>query len=123
MSLQQWLTAQDLPEVPVNENFKALEHMVVYAKDATTTTGLTLGLSGWALGWLCGRCGHADPGCQQHALHHGQPCNGRYQREQQRCLVDQPGRPCSCVQAHGRPSHGDGCRGSTCGLCGGAWGQ
>ena len=50
MSLQQWLAAQDSPEVPVNENFKALEHMAVYAKDATTTTGLT-----W--GWLGGRWG------------------------------------------------------------------
>ena len=46
MSLQQWQTAQDSPEVPVNENFKALEHVAVYAKDATTTTGLTLGYLG-----------------------------------------------------------------------------
>ena len=46
MSLQQWLPAQDSPEVPVNENFTALEHMAVYAKDATTTTGLTWGYLG-----------------------------------------------------------------------------
>lgn len=46
MSLQQWLSAQDSPEVPVNENFKALEHMAVYAKDATTTTALTWGYLG-----------------------------------------------------------------------------
>lgn len=46
MSLQQWLPAQDSPEVPVNENFKALEHMAVYAKDATTTTGLSWGYLG-----------------------------------------------------------------------------
>ena len=46
MSLQQWLPAQDSPEVIVNENFKALEHMAVYAKDATTTTALTWGYLG-----------------------------------------------------------------------------
>lgn len=46
MSLQQWLPAQDAPEVPVNENFEALAHMAVYAKDATTTTGLTWGYLG-----------------------------------------------------------------------------
>lgn len=46
MSLQRWLPAQDSPEVPVNENFTALEHMAVYAKDATTTTGLTWGYLG-----------------------------------------------------------------------------
>lgn len=46
MSLQQWLPAQDSPEVPVNENFTALEHMAVYAKDATTTMALTWGYLG-----------------------------------------------------------------------------
>lgn len=46
MSLQQWLPAQDAPEVPVNENFEALAHVAVYAKDATTTTGLTWGYLG-----------------------------------------------------------------------------
>ena len=46
MSLQQWLPAQDSPEVVVNENFKALEHMAVYAKNAATTTGLTWGYLG-----------------------------------------------------------------------------
>ncbi|MFZ7338088.1 hypothetical protein ACLS0R_17810, partial [Comamonas jiangduensis] len=46
MSLQQWLPAQDAPEVPVNENFEALSHVAVYAKDATTTTGLTWGYLG-----------------------------------------------------------------------------
>ncbi len=46
MSLQQWLPAQDSPEVIVNENFKALEHMAVYAMDATTTAALTWGYLG-----------------------------------------------------------------------------
>lgn len=46
MSLQKWLPAQDSPEVIVNENFEALEHMAVYAKDATTTTALTWGYLG-----------------------------------------------------------------------------
>jgi hypothetical protein len=44
--LQQWLSAQANPEVVVNENFTALEHVAVYAKDATTTTGLTWGYLG-----------------------------------------------------------------------------
>lgn len=44
--LQQWLSAQANPEVPVNENFAALEHVAVYGKDATTTTGLTWGYLG-----------------------------------------------------------------------------
>lgn len=44
--LQQWLTSQANPEIPVNENFTALEHVAVYAKDATTTTGLTWGYLG-----------------------------------------------------------------------------
>lgn len=50
MNLQQWQAAQDSPEVIVNENFLALEHMAVFAKDATTTTGLTWGYLGgrWA---------------------------------------------------------------------------
>jgi len=50
MNLQPWLPAQDSPEVPVNENFDALSHMAVYAKDATTTVGLTWGYLGgrWA---------------------------------------------------------------------------
>lgn len=52
MNLQPWLPAQDGPEIPVNENFEALSHMAVYAKDATTTTGLT-----W--GYLGGRWGGA----------------------------------------------------------------
>ncbi|MDH1429091.1 hypothetical protein N5J23_04725 [Comamonas aquatica] len=46
MTLQPWLPAQDSPEIPVNENFDALSHMAVYAKDATTTTGLTWGYLG-----------------------------------------------------------------------------
>jgi hypothetical protein len=46
MSLQTWLPAQDSPEIPVNENFEALSHMAVYAKDPTTTTGLTWGYLG-----------------------------------------------------------------------------
>jgi hypothetical protein len=40
------MPAQDSPEIPVNENFQALEHMAVYAKDATTTVGLTWGYIG-----------------------------------------------------------------------------
>lgn len=43
---QPWLPAQDSPEILVNENFQALEHMAVYAKDATTTVGLTWGYIG-----------------------------------------------------------------------------
>lgn len=46
MNLQPWLPAQDSPEIPVNENFDALGHMAVYAKDATTTVGLTWGYLG-----------------------------------------------------------------------------
>lgn len=46
MTLQQWVPAQDSPEIPVNENFDALSHMAVYAKDATTTGGLTWGYLG-----------------------------------------------------------------------------
>ena len=48
--LQKWLPAQDSPEVIVNENFAALEHLAVYSKDATTTAGLTWGYLGgrWA---------------------------------------------------------------------------
>lgn len=52
MSLQQWLPAQDSPEVPVNENFAALQHMAVYAKDALTTTGLTWGYLGGRWGGI-----------------------------------------------------------------------
>jgi hypothetical protein len=50
MNLQTWLPAQDSPEIPVNENFEALGHLAVYAKDATSTTGLTWGYLGgrWA---------------------------------------------------------------------------
>ena len=44
--LQQWMTAQDSPEVPVNENFAALEHVAVYGKDATSTAGLNWGYLG-----------------------------------------------------------------------------
>lgn len=44
--LQTWLPAQDSPEVIVNENFDALSHMAVYAKDPTTTTGLIWGYLG-----------------------------------------------------------------------------
>lgn len=48
--LQQWQTAQASPEVVVNENFVALEHVAVYGKDAAHTSGLT-----W--GYLSGRWG------------------------------------------------------------------
>lgn len=44
--LQQWEQAQADPQVVVNENFEALEHMAVYGKDATTTAGLTWGYLG-----------------------------------------------------------------------------
>lgn len=44
--LQPWMPAQASPEVPVNENFIALEHLAVYAKDATTTAGLSWGYLG-----------------------------------------------------------------------------
>lgn len=46
MSLQQWLPAQDSPEVLVNENFEALAFMAVFAKNPETTTGLTWGYLG-----------------------------------------------------------------------------
>lgn len=48
--LPQWETAQDSPEIPVNQNFKALEHVAVYGMDANSTTGLTWGYLGgrWA---------------------------------------------------------------------------
>lgn len=46
MNLQPWLPAQDSPEVIVNENFEALSHMATYAKDPTTTAGLTWGYLG-----------------------------------------------------------------------------
>lgn len=48
--LQQWEPAQADPQVIVNENFEALEHMAVYGKDATSTAGLTWGYLGgrWA---------------------------------------------------------------------------
>lgn len=46
MNLQPWLPAQDSPEIPVNENFEALSHMATFAKDPTTTTGLTWGYLG-----------------------------------------------------------------------------
>ena len=48
--LQQWQQAQADPQVPVNENFVALEHIAVYGKDATTTAGLIWGYLGgrWA---------------------------------------------------------------------------
>lgn len=46
MNLQPWLPAQDSPEVIVNENFEALSHMATFAKDPTTTTGLTWGYLG-----------------------------------------------------------------------------
>lgn len=46
MNLQSWLPAQDSPEVIVNENFEALSHMATFAKDASTTTGLTWGYLG-----------------------------------------------------------------------------
>ncbi len=48
--MRQWLTGQDNPEPIVNANFKSLEHMVVYAMNPETTTGLTWGYLGgrWA---------------------------------------------------------------------------
>lgn len=44
--LQPWLPAQADPQVPVNENFEALEHVAVYGRDATSTAGLTWGYLG-----------------------------------------------------------------------------
>lgn len=48
--LQLWQPAQADPQVPVNENFEALEHMAVYGKDATSTAALNWGYLGgrWA---------------------------------------------------------------------------
>lgn len=44
--LPQWEAAQADPQIIVNENFEALEHMAVYGKDATSTAGLTWGYLG-----------------------------------------------------------------------------
>lgn len=46
MSLQQWVTSQANPEIPVNENFEVLGPLAVYGRDPTTTTGLTWGFNG-----------------------------------------------------------------------------
>lgn len=48
--LQQWQAAQASPEVVVNENFAALEHVAVYSKNPATSSGLTWGYLGgrWA---------------------------------------------------------------------------
>lgn len=46
MSLQQWVTSQANPEIPVNENFEVLGNLAVYGRDPTTTTGLTWGFNG-----------------------------------------------------------------------------
>ena len=40
------MTAQDSPEVIVNENFNVLEFLAVYGKDATHTSGLSWGYLG-----------------------------------------------------------------------------
>ena len=44
--LQQWEQAQAEPQIVVNENFEALEHVAVYGKDATSTAGLVWGYLG-----------------------------------------------------------------------------
>lgn len=44
--MQQWQAAQADPQIIVNENFAALSHMATFAKDPTTTTGLTWGYLG-----------------------------------------------------------------------------
>lgn len=46
MSLQQWATSQDSPEIPVNENFALLAALAVYGRNPATTTGLTWGFLG-----------------------------------------------------------------------------
>lgn len=50
--LQPWLPAQADPQVPVNENFTAVEHIAVYGKDATHTAGLTWGYLGGRWGGI-----------------------------------------------------------------------
>lgn len=50
--MQQWQPAQASPEIVVNENFEALEHMAVYAKDPAMTSGLTWGYLGGRWGGL-----------------------------------------------------------------------
>ena len=48
--MQTILSNQASAEVPINENFEALADLAVYAKKASTTTGLTWGYYGgrWA---------------------------------------------------------------------------
>jgi hypothetical protein len=50
--LPQWETAQDSPEIIVNQNFKALDHMAAYGMDASSTTGLTWGYLGGRWGGI-----------------------------------------------------------------------
>jgi hypothetical protein len=44
--LQEWLTAQDSPEVVVNENFDTLGYAAVYGYNPATSSGLTWGYYG-----------------------------------------------------------------------------
>lgn len=46
MNLQSLSASQTSPEVPINENFDVLDWATVYAKDPTTTSGLTWGYFG-----------------------------------------------------------------------------
>lgn len=46
MNLQSISESQASPEVPINENFEVMDWATVYAKDPTTSTGLTWGFFG-----------------------------------------------------------------------------
>lgn len=52
MNLQSVSESQANPEVPINENFEALDHQSVYAKNPATTTGLTWGYLGGRWGGI-----------------------------------------------------------------------
>jgi hypothetical protein len=44
--MQEWVTAQDSPEIPVNENFDTLGYAAVYGYNPATSSGLTWGYYG-----------------------------------------------------------------------------
>ena len=44
--MQEWVTAQDSPEIPVNENFNTLGYAAVYGYNPATSSGLTWGYYG-----------------------------------------------------------------------------
>lgn len=50
--MQQLSASQVSPEVPINENFEALDHKAVYGKNHPTTSGLTWGYQGGRWGGI-----------------------------------------------------------------------